>query len=105
MHTPQLRQYGSDAQCPLPIDTSPPLLDAVIKHIQWFIGSILYCARVVDLTVLMALSTIASKEAHSTEKMMQKTKQLLDYLAIHLYATVQFHASNPNSPHGVRADP
>jgi hypothetical protein len=42
--TPQPRQYGSIEQCPLPLDTSPPLLDANIKHIQQVIGSILYYA-------------------------------------------------------------
>jgi hypothetical protein len=75
-----------------PIDTSPHLADADIKHIQWVIGSILYYARAMGLTVLMALSTIASKQAHGTKNAMQKTKQLLPYLATHLDATVQFHA-------------
>jgi hypothetical protein len=59
-YTPQSRQCGSKVQQLLPVDTSPPLLDANIKHIQWVIGSILYYACAVDLTVLMALSTIAS---------------------------------------------
>jgi hypothetical protein len=40
--TPQSRKYGSDVQHPLPVNTSPPLLNANIKHIQWVIGSILY---------------------------------------------------------------
>jgi hypothetical protein len=91
---PQPHQYGSEAQWPLPMDTSPPLSDADIKHIQWVIGSILYYAHAIDLTVLMALSTIASKQAHSTKNTMQKIKQLLNYLATHLDATVQFDASD-----------
>ncbi len=41
---------------------------------------------------MMALRTIASKQAHSTKNTMQKTKQLLDYLATHSDATLQFHA-------------
>jgi hypothetical protein len=73
-YTPQPRQYGSNTQRPLPIDTSPPLSDAEIKHIQRVIGSILYYVHAVDLTVLMALSTIASKQAHGTENTMQNTK-------------------------------
>jgi hypothetical protein len=44
--------------------------------------------------VLVALSTIASKQANNMENNMLKTKQLLDYLATHPAATVQFHASN-----------
>ncbi len=58
------------------------------------IGSILYYARAVDLTVLVALSTIASEQAKGTEKTMTKTKQLLDYLAMHPDVTVCFHASD-----------
>ena len=93
-YTPQPRQYGSNAQCPLPLDTSPPLSDANIKHIQRFIRSILYYARAINLTVMMALSTIASKQAHGTENTMKKYKQLLDYLATHLDATVRFNTSD-----------
>jgi hypothetical protein len=42
----------------------------------------------------MALSTIARKQAKGTKLTMKKCKQLLDYLATHPNATVQFHASN-----------
>ena len=47
-----------------------------------------------DLTVLMAFSTIASEQAHGMENTMRKTKQLLDYLATHSEATVCFHGSD-----------
>jgi hypothetical protein len=90
-HTPKPHQYGSNAQPLLPLDTSPPLSVANIKHIQEVIGSILYYARAFDLTVMMALRKIASKHAH-TKNTMQKINQLLDCLATHLDATVQFHA-------------
>jgi hypothetical protein len=62
-YSPLPKQYGSEAQCPLPPDTSPPLSKDDIKHIQCTIRSILYYARALDLTVLMALSTIASEQA------------------------------------------
>ena len=65
-----------------------------IKQVQQIIGSILYYARAVDLTVLMALSAIASKQSKGTQHTMMKTKQLMDYLATHPDATVRFHASN-----------
>jgi hypothetical protein len=42
----------------------------------------------------MALSKIASKQANGTKNTMLKTKQLLNYLAMHPSATVQLHASN-----------
>ena len=47
-----------------------------------------------DLTVLMALSTIASEQSKGTQITMMKTKQLMDYLATHPNATVRFHASD-----------
>ncbi len=82
------KQYGSEAQRPLLPDKSPPLSNKDIKHVQQVIGSILYYAQAVDLTVLMELSTIASKQAKGMENTMLKTKQLLDYLAMHPDATV-----------------
>jgi hypothetical protein len=92
--SPEPKRYGNDAQRPLPEDTSSPLSKDDIKHVQRVIGSILYYARAVDLTVLMALSTIASEQAKGTESTMEKTKQLLDYLATHPDATIRFPASD-----------
>jgi hypothetical protein len=91
---PQHCQYGSEAQRHLPPDTSPSLLKDNIKHVQQIIGSILCYAQAVDLTVLMALSTIASKQSKGTQITMMKTKQLMDYLATHPNATVRFHFSD-----------
>ncbi len=93
-YLPQPKQFGSEAQRPIPKDTLPPLSPDKIKHIQRVIRSILYYAQAVDLTVLMALSTIASEQAHGMENTMQKMKQLLDYLATHSEATIRFHASD-----------
>jgi hypothetical protein len=92
--TPALKQYGAKAQAPLPADISPKLSDNRIKVIQCVIGSILYYARVVDITVLMFLSSIASKQTRGTMNMMAKAKQLLDYLAAHPDATIRFQASD-----------
>jgi hypothetical protein len=93
-YAPQPKQFGSRAQRPLPPDMSPLLSNADTKHVQRIIGSILYYAHAVNLTVLVALSTIASKQPKGTEHTMTKTKQLLDYLATHPDATVRFHASD-----------
>ncbi len=93
-YSPLPKQYGSEAQRPLPPDTSPPLSKDDIKHVQRIIGNILYYAQAVDLTVLMALSTIASKQAKGTQNTVLKTKQLMDYLATHPNTTVRFHTSN-----------
>ena len=58
------------------------------------IKSILYYACAVNIIDLVALSTIASKQATGMENTMLKTKQLLDYLATHSEAKVQFQASD-----------
>ena len=64
------------------------------KKIQKIVGSILYCARAVDMTVLMALSMIASKQKKGMERTMEKALQVLYYLAAHPDAKVKFRASD-----------
>ncbi len=92
--TPAPKQYRAEAQAPLPNNISPKLSAAEIKEIQRIVGSILYYARAVNSTVLMALSSIASKQTKGTTNTMDKTKQLLDYLATHPDATIRFRASD-----------
>jgi hypothetical protein len=46
------------------------------------------------MTVLMALSTITSKQTKGTKQTMEKALQVLDYLATHPNTTVHFHASD-----------
>jgi hypothetical protein len=72
-YSPKPKKYGSEAQAPLSIDTSRPLGDKEIKVVQKIVGSILYYARAVDMTVLMALSTIASEKMKGTERTMRKS--------------------------------
>ncbi len=52
----------------------------------------MYYAQAVNVIVMMALSIVASEQAHGTKNTMQKTKQILNYLATHLDTTLQFHA-------------
>ena len=54
----------------------------------------LYCSRAVDLTVLPALSSIASEQASATKNTKKKVEQLLDYLATHPKAKVRYYASD-----------
>jgi hypothetical protein len=67
-YMPAPKQFGSEAQWPLPLDAPPPLGKTDIKQFQQIVGSILYFARAVDTTVLMALSTIAIKQTNETKK-------------------------------------
>jgi hypothetical protein len=93
-YAPAQKQYGDKAQSPIPVDTSPGLSPDKIKEIQRVIGSILYYARAIDITVLMALSSIAIEQSHGTTNTMTKAKQLLDYLATNPDATIRFRASD-----------
>jgi hypothetical protein len=88
------KQYGAKAQEPLPIDIPPLLPPEEIKEIQRVIGSILYYAHVVNITVLMTLSSIAIKQTKGTTSTMEKAKQLLDYLVTNPNATMRFKASD-----------
>jgi hypothetical protein len=93
-YAPAPKQYGTAAQSPISVDISPKLSPEVIKEIQRVIGSILYYAHAIDITVLMALSSIAIKQSKGTTKTMEKAKQLLDYLATYPEATICFKASD-----------
>ena len=93
-YSPEPKKYGAEAQAPLPQDTSRKLTEKEIKQVQKIVGSILYYARAVDMTVLMALSSIASKQTKGTKHTLEKAYQVLDYLASHPDAVVRFRASD-----------
>jgi hypothetical protein len=58
------------------------------------VGSILYYARAVDMTVLMDLSAIGVEQTKATEQTMGRCIDLLNYLASNQDAKVCFHASD-----------
>ena len=62
------KTYGKSAQDPIATNNSPPSGQKVIIHVQKLVGSILYYARSVDSTPLVALNTLASEQAHATDK-------------------------------------
>ncbi len=61
-YSPEPNKFGTEAQAPLPPNSSPRLNAKGIKWVQQIVGSILYYARAVDMTVLIALSLIAVKK-------------------------------------------
>jgi hypothetical protein len=87
-YAPEPKRYGINAQSPLPQDNTRKLNNKEIKQIQKIVGSILYYAWAVDMTVLMVLSTIASEQTKGTERTLEKAYQVLDYLATHPNAKV-----------------
>ena len=60
------KTYEKSAQDPIATDNSPPVGQEVITRVRKVVGSILYYACSVDSTPLVALITLASKQAHAT---------------------------------------
>jgi len=87
-------KYGAKVQyAEQPIDS--PLLDKEGKtFIQKVNGKFLYLGRAVDLTILAALSALASQQAAPTEDTKKRAHQLLDYLATQDEAFLTYRASN-----------
>ena len=85
--------YGSRQQ--YAANDNTPFLDlkdaAVVREV---VGTLLYYARAVDLTMLPALGTIASQQAQPTEYTMQAVVQLLNYAASNPDAVIRYYASD-----------
>ena len=92
-YTPAPIKFGAKTQEPLPEDTSALLDKDGQKYIQQVVGSLLYYARAVDPTILLALNDIASQQAKPTEQTRKRVHQLLDYMATHPDAVVRFRKS------------
>ncbi len=93
-YSPEPKKFGADAQTPLAVDPSPLLDEKGLKIVQKIVGSILYCARAVDMTVLMALSAIAVEQMKAMAKTMGRCIQILDYLASNSEAKVRYYVSD-----------
>jgi len=72
-------------------DKSPPLMPDQIKCIQKIVGTLLYYGRVVDFTLLTALSAIAARQSNGTQTVAEACSQLLDYVAMHPNAGIRYH--------------
>jgi hypothetical protein len=65
-----------------------------IKYLQQVIGALLYYARMLDNTMLVAISTLASQQSHGTQATMNALVQLLNYAATHPDASIKYYASD-----------
>ena len=75
-------------------DSSPPLDKEGIKETMQIVGSLLFYARMVDPTIMMALSDLASAQTKATQETKKATSKLLDYCATHPNATIRYSASD-----------
>ncbi len=76
------------------IETTAPLSKEHSKRVQDIVGTLLYYGRVVDPTILPAISIIASQQAQGREAVADACHQLLDYVTTHSNAGIHYLASN-----------
>ncbi len=61
------KKYGKAAQDPIPEDTTKELSEDKKNRDQQVLGSILYYAQAVNITLLVKLSTIAAEQSKATK--------------------------------------
>jgi hypothetical protein len=92
-HPHIIPQYGAKTQYAAEEIDSPPLSKEETNYVQAIAGTLLYHARVVDPTILTALSAIATEQAKPRQETMKKVKQLSDYCATQEDAMITYNAS------------
>ena len=75
-------------------DTTDPLELSEVKHIQKILGTIIYYARAVDATMLVAVGTISAQHAGAIQTTSKYVNHLLDYCHTHPDAKLPYHASD-----------
>jgi hypothetical protein len=84
--------YGQCIQyAPLP-NASPPATSQEITHAQAIVGTLLYNARVVDPTLRIPLSTLASQLSTATSATIYDVSHLIDYCSTHPEASIRYYA-------------
>ena len=77
-----------------PMDDGAKLSPQAIKHLQQIMGTFLFYSRVVDPTMLTALSIIATEQTQGTQTTKEKAEHFLTYTATHPNATLKFCKSD-----------
>ena len=72
------------------MDTSTMLAPEKIKKVQQIVGILLYYARAVDPTLLVALSSIGSQQEKAIENTWKKLTHVLDYCVTHPNAIFRY---------------
>ena len=88
--------YGQRVQFANPQDDMPVTLlpDSAKKTIQKIIGIFLYYAIAMDLTMLVALGTLASQQENPTDALWEDITLFLDYCATHPDAKICYSKSD-----------
>jgi hypothetical protein len=70
--------YGAKQQLTTPTDETAPLDAQGITRMQQVTGTLLFYARAVDSTILVALGTISAQQSDGTEAIAEAVAQLSD---------------------------
>jgi len=92
-HQHNIPVYGKKVQYANESPPLPLLSKNETTKIQQIVGSLLYYARAVDPTLLVALGTIAGDQNKPTETTAQAITQILNYVATHPLAVITYKAS------------
>jgi hypothetical protein len=93
-HACKAIKYGAKTQyAPIPSDM-PALDTSDTKRIQEVLGTLLYYARAVNSTMLVAIGELATQQTSGTKQTMEALNQLLNYAASNSDATIRFIASD-----------
>ena len=85
--------YGAKIQY-IQTDNLRELTATEIKYIQHVIVKFLFMTRAVDNTLLHALNELACQASKRTQKNMEATKNLLNYIACNSKPRIMYHARN-----------
>ncbi len=86
--------YGARVQYAPAPDDKALLPAADIKRVQQVVGTLLYYARAVDSTMLVALNAISASQSKATENTAAAIVHLLDYAATHPNAILRYQRSD-----------
>jgi hypothetical protein len=86
--------YGQRIQYAPPLDESAAASTTDITQAQGIVGTLLCYARSVDPTLIMPISTIASRLSLFTATTRDAFKHLLDYFITKQHATIRYFASD-----------
>ena len=75
-------------------DTSKPLNDAGVRHVQQIVGALLWIGWAMNSKLLVALSTIGSQQASATKATNWAIHQILDYCATYNDYGILYQASD-----------
>ena len=73
-------------------DDSPPLTPVLVHQLQEIVGCLLYYARGIDITILIAVKHLASLQANPTNDTMKTALRLIAYCARYPNNFIRYHA-------------